>query len=95
MIVEKAVKMAAALDVPIVGLVENMSYFECPDCGKRHSIFGDSHLDEIAEKHGITNVARIPIDPAIAAACDAGDVSKLKAEWLDAFADQLVKDINE
>ncbi|MBR6708805.1 MAG: P-loop NTPase, partial [Clostridia bacterium] len=95
MIVEKAVKMAEMMQVPVLGLVENMSYFQCPDCGKQHSIFGDSHIDEIAEKHGITNVARLPIDPSIAAACDAGDVSKLRAEWLDDFAEQLVKDIEK
>ena len=95
MIVEKAANMAEMMNVPVLGLVENMSYYECPDCGKRHSIFGESHLEEIAQKHGITNIARIPIDPDIAAACDAGDVSKLQAEWLNDFADQLMKDIAE
>jgi len=95
MIVEKAVNMAEMMSVPVLGLVENMSYYECPDCGKRHSIFGESHLDEIAEKHGITNIARIPIDPAIAAACDAGNVSKIKTDWLDAFAEHLMRDIKE
>jgi len=95
MIVEKAVNMAEMMQVPVLGLVENMSYFECPDCGKRHSIFGESHLREIAAKHGISNVARIPIDPAVAAACDSGNVSKVKAEWLDEFAAQLVKNIAE
>ena len=95
MIVEKAVNMAEMMHVPVLGLVENMSYFQCPDCGKQLSIFGESHIDEIAEKHGITNVARIPIDPAVAAACDAGDVSKLRAEWLDDFAEQIIKDIEK
>ena len=93
MIVEKAVNMAEMMNVPVLGLVENMSYFECPNCKEKHSIFGESHLDEIAEKHGITNVARIPIDPEIAAYCDAGNVAALKAEWLDDFAEEIVKEI--
>ena len=93
MIVEKAVNMAEMMNVPVLGLVENMSYFECPNCKEKHSIFGESHLDEIAEKHGITNVARIPIDSEIAAYCDAGNVAALKAEWLDDFAEEIVKEI--
>jgi len=86
MIVEKAVNMAEMMKVPVLGIVENMSYYRCPDCGKEHSIFGESHLDEIAAKHGLTNVARIPIDPAIAAACDAGKVDSIEAPFLDDFA---------
>ena len=86
MIVEKAVRMAEMMNVPVLGIVENMAYYECPDCGKRHSIFGESHLDEIAARHGITNIARIPIDPAIAAACDEGGIEFLPAPWLDDFA---------
>ena len=89
MIVEKAVKMAEMMSVPVLGLVENMSYYQCPDCGKRHSIFGESHVEEVAQKHGITNIARIPITPAISAACDAGMVDRLSAEFLDDFADAL------
>ena len=86
MIVEKAVRMAEMMNVPVLGIVENMSYYECPDCGVRHSIFGESHLDEIAARHGITNIARVPIDPAIAAACDEGKIEFLPAPWLDDFA---------
>ena len=89
MIVEKAVRMAEMMKVPVLGIVENMSYFECPDCGKRHSIFGESRLGEIAARHGITNIARAPIDPAIAAACDAGEIEALSAPWLDDFAGKL------
>ena len=74
------------MNVPVLGIVENMSYYECPDCGKRHSIFGESHLEEIAAQHGIRNIARLPIDPAIAAACDAGEIETLPAPWLDDFA---------
>ena len=94
MIVEKAVRMAEMMNVPVLGIVENMSYFECPDCGKRHSIFGESHLEEIAARHSIANVARLPIDPAIAAACDAGELESLNAPWLDAFADTLKAALN-
>ena len=66
MIVEKAVKMANMMNVPILGLVENMSYFVCPDCGKKHSIFGESHIDEIAQNLGVEVLGKIPIDPKIA-----------------------------
>ena len=72
MIVQKAVKMAEAMKVPVVALVENMSYFTCPDCGKQHAIFGESHLEAIAEKYGIQHIARLPIDPVFAADCDQG-----------------------
>ncbi len=89
MIVEKAVRMAEMMNVPVLGIVENMSYFECPDCGKRHSIFGESHLDEIAARHGIKNIARIPIDPSIAAACDAGKIETLDTHSLEDFANAL------
>ena len=74
MIVEKAVKMAEGMKVPILGLVENMSYFECPDCGKRHEIFGHSHIEEIAKSYGLDVLARIPIEPQLAAKCDAGQI---------------------
>ena len=66
MIVSKAVKMAELMNVPIIGLVENMSYFKCPDCGKEHKIFGDSHIDEIAEKYGTRVLAKIPMDASLA-----------------------------
>ena len=74
MIVEKAVKMAEGMKVPILGLVENMSYFECPDCGKRHEIFGHSHIEEIAKSYGLDVLVRIPIEPQLAAKCDAGQI---------------------
>ena len=93
MIVEKAVKMAEMMNVPILGIVENMSYFECLDCGKRHAIFGESHVNEIAAKHCIFNVARLPIDPAIPAACDAGEIDGVKADWLDDFTAQMIEDV--
>jgi len=93
MIVEKAVNMAEMMKVPVLGIVENMSYFQCPDCGKRHSVFGESHLTEIALKHGIDNIARIPIDPSFAAACDAGKIDSIDTDFLDGFADALIEDL--
>lgn len=92
MIVEKAVNMARldGLNIPVVGLVENMSYFECPNCGKRHAIFGESHLEEIAAQYGIRSTARLPIDASLARACDAGAIEAIKSPWLDGIADTLL-----
>lgn len=89
MIVEKAVKMAELMNVPVLGLVENMSYFVCPDCGKKHSIFGESHIDDIAKKYGIQNVAKLPIEPSIAASCDRGEIESIDAPWLDEMVKSL------
>lgn len=72
MIVEKAVNMASMMNIPVLALVENMSYFNCPDCGMKHAIFGESHVNEIAAKHGIDVVCKMPINPKLAAATDAG-----------------------
>ncbi len=83
MIVQKAVNMAKMMNVPVIGIVENMSYLACPDCGKEIKLFGESHIDEIAEKHGIENVAKLPIDPKLAAACDAGEIESFEGPWLD------------
>lgn len=91
-IVEKAVKMAELMNVPILGLVENMSYFQCPDCGKKHNLYGESRLQEAAERHGITATARLPIDPKLAAACDAGLIELFEGDWLKELADTLEKD---
>ncbi len=95
MIVEKAVRMAEMMNVPVLGIVENMSYYDCPDCGKRHSIFGESHLEQIAARHGIDNIARLPIDPAIAVACDQGKIELLDAPWLDEFAAKIAEKLNQ
>ena len=89
MIVGKAVKMANKMDIPVLGLVENMSYFKCPDCGKEHKIYGDSHIEEVAAQYGIKNIARLPIDPKLAAACDKGAIELFDGDWLDAIADML------
>lgn len=83
MIVEKAVRMAEMMNVPILGLVENMSYVTCPDCGKKFSIFGESKLDEIAAAHNTKVLGRLPIKPEIAASVDEGAVEAVAAaEWL-------------
>lgn len=89
MIVEKAVNMAKMMDVPVLALVENMSYITCPDCGKEIHVFGESHIDEIAKKHGVETVARMPIDPKLAAACDAGTIESFNGAWLDGVLEKL------
>lgn len=89
LIVEKAVKMAEMMKIPVLGIVENMSYFKCPDCGAEHKIFGESHVDEIAEKYNIPNVAKIPVDPKLAAAVDAGMIELFEGDWLDPLADYI------
>lgn len=89
MIVEKAVNMAKMMDVPVLALVENMSYITCPDCGKEIHVFGESHIDEIAQKHGVETVARMPIDPKLAAACDAGTIETFNGTWLDGVLEKL------
>ena len=89
MIVEKAVNMAAMMNIPVLALVENMSSFRCPDCGNVHTIFGESHADEIAKTHGISPVCRLPIDPKLAAAVDAGAVELCEEDALDALLKKL------
>ncbi len=93
MIVEKAVNMAEAMDIPIFGIVENMSYFKCPDCGKIHRIFGESHIDEIARQNNIHNVSQIPMDPNQARLCDAGSVEDCEDNYLQSMADAIEKNI--
>ena len=89
MIVEKAANMARMMNVPVLGIVENMSYFVCDQCGKAHKIFGESHLDEIAGRFGVEHVARLPIQPALAAACDGGTIEMVEAPWLEDMATAL------
>lgn len=83
MIVAKAVNMAKKMDIPILGVVENMSYLECPDCGKKISVFGESHIDQVAKEQGIKVLAKLPIDPKIAQLVDAGKIEYLEEGWLD------------
>ncbi|MGI6054495.1 MAG: P-loop NTPase [Clostridium sp.] len=89
MIVAKAVNMAKKMNIPIIGLIENMSYLECPDCGRKISVFGESRIEETAAQYGIPVLARIPIDPKIAGSVDAGTVESVEAPWLDAAADAV------
>ena len=87
MIVSKAVKMANMMNKPVLGLVENYSYLECPDCGKRINVFGKSHVDEVAAEFGIPVLARLPINPGVAEAFDAGLMETVPTEHLaDAVA---------
>ena len=90
MIVEKAVKMAKLMNIPILGIIENMSYFECPDCGKRHKIYGDSHIEEIAKEYGIPVLAQLPVCPDLAKHCDQGTIELYEGDWLDAAVNQIL-----
>ncbi len=94
MVVEKAVNMAKMMNIPILGLVENMSYYTCPDCGKKLSVFGESHLDETAKRFGIKNVARIPIDPQLASQSDKGLIELFEGDYLEKFADEIENAVN-
>ena len=93
MIVAKAVNMANMMNVPVLGIVENMSYFKCPDCGKELKIFGESHIDEVARQNGIDLIAKLPIDPAIAKACDEGRIEEIEGPWLSAIVDKIEQDV--
>ena len=91
MIVEKAVKMASLMNIPVLGFVENVAYFECPDCGAKHRIFGDSHIAEIAKNYDVDCVAEIPVNAKLAAAVDAGTIELFDGDWLDKTADVIEK----
>lgn len=89
MIVAKAVNMAKKMKIPIIGIVENMSYFKCPDNGKDYRIFGDSHIEEIAAEYDLKVLAKLPIDPIITEACDKGSIEVFASDWLDSLVDVL------
>jgi len=91
MVVEKAVRMAEMMGIPIVGLVENMSYITCPDCGKKVYLFGEGRSSEAAARHNLKLLAEMPIDPALAALTDAGKIEDFQGSWLDGAADALEK----
>ena len=93
MIVAKAVKMAGMLNIPVLGIVENMSYYDCPDCGRRHEIFGDSQVDAVAREFGVPHTARLPVDPAITAKVDAGKVEEVDGSLVSAMADSLEQEL--
>ena len=91
MIVEKAVNMARMMNIPVLALVENMSYVTCPDCGKQHRLFGESRIDGIAEKHHIDTVVKLPIDPRLSHACDKGLMELFEGDWLDGLLDKIIE----
>ncbi len=91
MIVAKAVNMARLMKIPVVGLVENMSYFKCPDCGAEHDIFGRSRAAETAAAFGIEHFVRLPLEPLNARMVDEGRVEQIEAPGLDAFLDEILK----
>ena len=91
MIVSKAANMAQMMNIPVLGLVENMSYAKCPDCGREIKIFGDSHIEEVAEKFGYELLGRIPLDPKLSALVDRGMIELMENSYLDAARDSILK----
>jgi Mrp family chromosome partitioning ATPase len=91
MIVSKAVNMASMMNIPVLGLVENMSYAICPDCGKHIEIYGKSHIEEVAKHFGLKVLGRIPFDPLLAELCDKGQIEMLHSEALDEAANEIAK----
>ena len=89
MIVEKSIKMVDMLNIPVIGLVENMSYVQCPDCGKKIEVFGESHVNEIARQYGIPHTAALPIDRKLAASADKGMIELTNGNWLDEIANAI------
>ena len=93
MIVSKAVNMAGMMNVPVLGIVENMSYFRCPDCGAEHNIFGDSKVEAVAASFGIEHFTKLPIDPAVAAKVDAGEVESVPGDKIAPMADVIEQNL--
>ena len=93
MIVEKAVHMAELMHIPVIGLVENMSYFKCPDCGREHAIFGESKAEALAQQNHIPHFVRLPIDPVYAIMVDAGEVESITGEFVSPLVDVIEKEI--
>ena len=91
MVVEKAVKMAQMMNIPIVGLVENMSYLQCPDCGKKLYLFGEGKTEEAAARYGVPLLAKMPIDPALAKLVDEGNIEDFHGDWLTPAVDAILK----
>jgi Mrp family chromosome partitioning ATPase/predicted Fe-Mo cluster-binding NifX family protein len=94
MIVTKAVKMAQMMNIPILGLMENYSYFKCPDCGQIHHIYGESHLSQVADENGVSVLGTLPIDPAMAAACDKGEIECFDGTVFDEPAALIERKVN-
>ena len=92
MVVEKAVKMAQMMNIPILGIVENMSYMTCPDCGKKLYPFGEGKTEEAAAKYGLPVLAKMPIDPALAKLVDDGAIETFEGDWLHDVVDKVLSD---
>ncbi len=90
LIVQKAINMAEMMNVPVLGLVENFSYFVCPSCNERHAIFGESHLDAVAEKNNTRVLGRLPFDSRVASLCDKGEAEKLDTAAVDALCEAVL-----
>lgn len=93
MIVAKAVNMASMMNVPVLGIVENMSYFKCPDCGKEHAIFGESKVEAVAKEFGIEHFTRLPIDPVVSTMVDAGEVESVPGDHIAGLVDYIEKEL--
>jgi Mrp family chromosome partitioning ATPase len=94
MIVAKAVRMARLMNIPVLGIVENMSYLKCPDCGKEIPVFGQSHVEDVAKEYGLEVLARVPIDPALANLCDKGALELMECDVMEAAADIIEKKLS-
>ena len=79
------------MNIPIIGIIENMSYYECPDCGKRHSIYGESHIEEIAAQYGIPVLAKLPICSDLAKLCDQGTIELFEGDWLNDAVEKIAE----
>lgn len=89
MIVSKAVKMAELMNIPVIGVIENMSYLKCPDCGKKINVFGESHIDDVIKPYNLEVLAKIPIDPDTAKCADTGTIELINADYMESVADKL------
>ena len=94
MIVSKAANMAQMMDIPVLGLVENLSYVKCPDCGKEIKVFGESHIEEVAKTFGYDLLARIPMDPKLSALVDRGMIELMENDYLDAAVQKIIEKLN-
>jgi len=93
MIVAKAVNMAKMMNIPVLGVVENMSGFKCPDCGKEYKIFGESHIEEVTTEMGLDLLAKVPMDPKLAALCDKGMLELMENNYFDGVTEKVLKGI--
>ena len=94
MIVSKAANMAQMMDIPVLGLVENLSYVKCPDCGKEIKVFGESHIEEVAKTFGYDLLARIPLDPKLSTLVDRGMIELMENDYLDAAVQKIIEKLN-